>query len=268
VVSTHPTAELIFAQLRRMRNAAGMSQDELGKRMHYSSSMVSAVELGQRPLDPAYLTRADEVFDTGGLFMSLLELAKRDREPLWFRPWLEAEREAIQLRCFGATLIPGLLQTPEYARAVFESDRSLTEAEVEEKLASRIERQSILDKDQPPQLVAVIDEAVLNHFVDGYAHVMANQILHLKALAERPNIKVHIVPASAGLHVGLAGPFVLARAADGGWVGFLDNHLDGVVIDNIEQVATLLERWEDVRSEALSRRQSIDLMKELVEPWI
>ncbi|GAB2941208.1 hypothetical protein GCM10027280_32110 [Micromonospora polyrhachis] len=194
------TADLIRTQLRRMRTAAGLSQEEFGKRAHYSASMVSAVELGQRPLDAAYLARADEVLGTGDLFVRLLELAKRDGEPLWFRPWLDAERRATQLRCFHPTLIPGLLQTANYARALFRGDTSLTEERIEQLVAARLERQTILDRAEPPQFTTVIDEAALDRFA--------------------------------------------------------------------EECAGILARWESVRNEALPRRQSIELIKELVRPWI
>ena len=262
------TADLIRAQLRRMRNAAGLSQEEFGRRAHFSPSMVSAVELGQRPLDDSYLARADEVLDTGGLFVRLLKLAKRDGEPLWFRPWLDAERRASQLRCFHPTLIPGLLQTANYARTLFRGDTSLTDDQVEELVAARLARQAILDRSDPPQFVAVIDESALNRFAEDCAEVMAEQLVHLLACAERPNISVHVIPRTVGLHIGLTGPFVLARSADGGWVGFMDNQLEGVAKDRVEDVATLLARWESVRNDALPRRQSIELIKELVRPWI
>jgi len=262
-----PTADLIRAQLRRMRNAAGLSQEEYGKRAHYSGSMVSAVELGQRPLDAVYLARADEVFGTGGLFVSLLKLAERDGEPLWFRPWLDAERAAKQLRCFEPTLIPGLLQTEGYARAIIRGDTTLTEDEVENLVAARLARQAILTQDHPPQLTAVLDESALRRFADGYAEVMAGQLVHLVACAGRPHISVHVIPAQVGLHIGLSGPFVLARSEDGGWVGHLENQLGGAVVDRTEYVATLLDRWESVRNVALPAWQSTDLIEEVMKPW-
>jgi transcriptional regulator with XRE-family HTH domain len=263
-----PTADLIRAQLRRMRTAAGMSQEDYGKRAHYSASMVSAVELGQRPLDEVYLARADEIFETEGLFAAMLELAKRDGEPTWFRPWLEAERNATQLRCFYPTLIPGLLQTRDYARAVIRTDSRLTEDEVEKFVAARMERQAILDREHPPQFTAVIDQSALQRFAEGCDKVMAEQLSHLVACAEQPHISVHVIPADAGLHVGLDGPFILAKSADDGWVGHLDNQLGGLVADRTEDVETLLGKWESVRNDALPRRQSLDLIKEIVKPWI
>nr|MDT0661442.1 helix-turn-helix transcriptional regulator [Micromonospora sp. DSM 115978] len=261
------TSDLIRAQLRRLRTAAGLSQEEYGKRAHYAASTVSAVELGTRALDLPYLRRADEVLDTGNLFVSLFKLALRDGEPTWFRSFREAEETATQLRCFQPNLIPGLLQTEEYARAIVRLDVSLSEADVEQVVANRLARQAILEGEHPPQFIAVLDESALHRFAESCAGVMAGQLVHLLACARRPHISVHIVPASTGLHVGLAGPFTLARSAEDGWVGFLDSQTGGDNVDSPEAVATLLRVWETVRADALPRQQSIDLIERVVKPW-
>ncbi|MFC4019377.1 DUF5753 domain-containing protein [Micromonospora sp. GCM10011542] len=197
----------------------------------------------------------------------LLKLAERDGQPSWFRPWLDAERAAQQLRCFQPTLIPGLLQTENYARAVLRGDEMLSEESVGRLLAGRMDRQAIFTQSDPPQFVAVIDEMVLRRTGEEIRGLMAEQITHLISCAEQPCVSVHIVPAEVGLHVGLSGPFVLARGADGGWVGHLENQLGGTVVDTEDGLATLLARWESVRNEALSRRQSIELMKRVVTTW-
>ncbi|MFG2054732.1 helix-turn-helix transcriptional regulator [Micromonospora sp. NPDC048930] len=257
------TVDLVRAQLRRLRIAAGMSQEEFGKRVHNSGSQVSAVELGQRPLDKSFLARADEVLQTGGLLVSLLKLAERDGEPVWFRPWLEAERAARQLRLFEPVLIPGLLQAENYARAVLRTDDTLSSDEVDRRVAARLERQAILTADNPPQVFVVLDERTLRQTSDGLSGIMAEQVAHLIALAEQPHVHIHVIPAATSLHIGSSGPFALARSADGGWVGHLENQLGGVVVDREDGVAALLARWEGVRNEALPRRQSSDLMKEV-----
>ncbi|MER6591682.1 helix-turn-helix transcriptional regulator [Micromonospora purpureochromogenes] len=262
-----PTAELIRAQLRRLRVNAELSQEEFGKLVHFSGSQVSAVELGQRPLDRFFLKRADEVLGTGGLLTSLLKLAERDGQPSWFRPWLEAERQAQQLRCYQPTLIPGLLQTDNYARAVIRTNGMLSDEEVDKRVAVRIDRQAIFSRPTPPEFVAVIEEAVLRRVDEDFRGVMAQQITWLIERAGLPNISVHLIPTEVSMHVGLTGPFTLARGVDGGWIGHLENHLGGVVIDSDDEMAILLSRWEGVRNEALSRRQSIELMKEVVTSW-
>ncbi|MEU5788492.1 helix-turn-helix transcriptional regulator [Micromonospora purpureochromogenes] len=262
-----PTAELIRAQLRRLRVNAELSQEEFGKLVHFSGSQVSAVELGQRPLDRFFLKRADEVLGTGGLLTSLLKLAERDGQPSWFRPWLDAERQAQQMRCYQPTLIPGLLQTENYARAVIRTDGTISDDEVEKRVGVRMDRQAVLSRPNPPQFIAVIEETILRRADEGFRGLMTEQIVHMIACTERPHISVHIVPADVSMHVGLTGHFTLARTSDGGWVGQLENQLGGVVVDNEEDVAILLARWESVRNEALSRRQSTELMKEAVTSW-
>ncbi|WP_348651292.1 DUF5753 domain-containing protein [Micromonospora sp. WMMD1128] len=94
--------------------------------------------------------------------MALLKMAERDGLPSWLRPWLEAERNARQLRCFHPTLIPALLQTENYARAVIRCDDLLSEAEVERRVTARMDRQDVLRQENPPQLVVVFDEGVLH----------------------------------------------------------------------------------------------------------
>jgi transcriptional regulator with XRE-family HTH domain len=261
------TADLIRAQLRRLRVAAGLSQEEFGKLVHYSASMVSAVETGTRPYERKLLARADEVLTSGGLLASLLRIAEREGQPSWFLPWLDAERLARQLRVFEPTLIPGLLQTEGYARAVIRCDDLLSDEEVERRVAARLDRQAILTQPDPPQLIAVVDEAILHRHEERFRALMVHQIEHLIACAERPNVSIHVVPLSAGLHIGLFGPFVLTRGVDGGWVAMMENQLTTTPTDNEADLATLLARWETVRNVALSRQQSIELLREVVKPW-
>ncbi|WKU04204.1 helix-turn-helix transcriptional regulator [Micromonospora sp. HUAS LYJ1] len=253
------TADLIRAQLRRQRALAGWNQEELGRRTNYSASTISAVETGTRAMDLPFATRADEVLETGGLFVSLLGMAARNRQPSWFKPWLEAERFAQQLRYFNPTLVPGLLQTANYARAVLRFDDTRPEDEVEEQVGFRMERQEILTKARPPQVVAVIDESALRR----RDAIMGEQLAHLLKMAELPHIHVHVIPADAGLHVGLSGPLALARSADGNWVGHLENQLAGLVVDGEDGMATLLARWEIVRGVALPQALSVALVKEV-----
>ncbi|TCB95743.1 XRE family transcriptional regulator [Micromonospora zingiberis] len=261
------TADLIRAQLRRLRVAAGLSQEEFGKLVHYSPSMVSAVETGSRPYDRSLLARADEVLRSGDLLVALLRIAEREGQPSWFLPWLDAERLASQLRVFQPTLIPALLQTEGYARAVIRCDDLLSDEEVERRAAARLDRQGILTRPDPPQLIAVIDEAILHRRDERFQGLMVHQVEHLIACAERPNISIHVIPLSVGLHIGLSGPFSLARGVDGGWVASQEAQLTARPTDSEADLATLLARWETVRNEALSRQQSIELLKEVAKSW-
>lgn len=257
----------LVRELRQARTGAGMSQEDLGKAINYSSSLVSAVENGQRPPSVEYLTSIDEALNTGGLFERLLnDLVTIDRAPVWLRDWIVFEREATLLRWFQPLLVPGLLQTEDYARAVLEWGGLLDPTEVERGVVSRMERQEILNRPKPPHFIAIIDESVLHRLV-GSVEIMAVQCAHLVTMAERSNVSLHVLPASAGAHAGLAGAFILAKGA-GSEVAHLDTNLRAVVVEQREQVDTLIRKWEALRGEALPRSQSIAKIKEVAGSWI
>ncbi|MGC4879186.1 helix-turn-helix domain-containing protein [Micromonospora sp. DT43] len=260
----HPLAAFIVGEIRRARGASGMTQEAFGRGAGFSASHVSAVEGETRALTMDFIKGADRAFANGGLFERMVG---KLGAPSWFLPWLDAERVATQLRSWQPSLVPGLLQTEQYARAVIRCDDTLSEDEVDKRLAARIDRQAILAQPKAPQFVAVIGEEVLRRAGEDFRGIMAGQITHLTAMAERPNVSVHIVPGDVSMHAGLTGPFILARAADGKWVGQLENQLGGLVVSNDDDVATLLSKWETIRNEALPRRQSTDLMKEVVTSW-
>ncbi|MGC4764723.1 helix-turn-helix domain-containing protein [Micromonospora sp. DT46] len=255
-----PLAAFIVGEIRRARGDAGMTQETFGRGAGFSASHVSAVEGGTRALTMDFIKGADRALRTGGLFERLVASVGA---PSWFLPWLDAERAARQLRLFEPLLVPGLLQTENYARVVMRLNDLMSATEVDQQVSARMDRQRILTGENPPQLVAVLDESALSRTGDGFSGIMAEQVSHLVAMAELPHVHVHVIPATTGLHIGLSGPFALARSADGGWVWHLENQLGGVVADSKDDVASLLAKWEGVRNEALPRRQSIDLMKEV-----
>jgi transcriptional regulator with XRE-family HTH domain len=243
-----------------------MSQEELGKAINYSSSLVSAVETGQRPPTCEYLAGVDRVLKTGGLFQRLLsELVSVDQAPVWLRDWVIFEREATLIRWFQPLLVPGLLQTEAYARAVLEWGGLLSPAEVERSLGSRMERQSVLEKPMPPQFIAIVDEAVLHRLVGG-RELMVDQCERLLASLDRPNVHFHVVPGSAGGHAGLAGPFILAKCRDFE-VAHLDNSLRADIVDRHDSVDTLTRKWEAIRGEALPRAQSREQIEKAARRW-
>ncbi|WP_433345740.1 DUF5753 domain-containing protein [Micromonospora sp. CA-111912] len=180
--------------------------------------------------------------------------ALKRKEPAWFRPWTEIEREAVGLRCFESVVIPGLLQTEAYARAVLACGPLMADAA--DHVESRLRRQAaVFERSRPPLTVFVIDEAALRR---GSPGVMHPQLDHLAAVAQHANVMVHVLPLGAGLHPGQAGPFAIATTPDADDVGYLDDQAAGRITND---VAPLWAVWDTVRSVALPRDQSIDFLK-------
>ncbi|MEU5783495.1 DUF5753 domain-containing protein [Micromonospora lupini] len=176
------------------------------------------------------------------------------REPAWLRPWVETELQASALRAFQVAVIPGLLQTPDYASAVLASG-VLDPDDVADYVETRLRRQTaVLDRRKPPLFVAVIDEFALRR---GDPEIMNPQLDHLVKMARRPNVLLHVLPLDAGLHPGQAGPFVIATTEDGD-VAYLDDQAAGRLTND---TATLWATWDTLRSVALSRRQTIDYLE-------
>ncbi|GIG89126.1 helix-turn-helix domain-containing protein [Plantactinospora endophytica] len=258
----------IADEIRRARVVANQTQDAFGRVANFSASHVSAVENGTRALTREFVQGADRALATGGLFERMLIKLSLDSEPSWLREWIEIERKAETLRWYEYALIPGLLQTEAYARAIFTSMGVLSAEEITTRVTARMERQALLSSEKPPQLIAVLDEGLLHRPVGGPT-VMREQLLHLaKVVAEMPHVRLQVVANSVGAYAGLAGSFVVATLPGGENAAFLDNHLKGVVVQEPADVVSMGKAWESVHSEALPHQQSSKLILEVAERWI
>jgi hypothetical protein len=161
-------------------------------------------------------------------------------------------------------LVPGLLQTAEYARAVLAARPNTSEEEVDDLVAARLARQAILDRDDPPLLWAVIDETVL-HRPAGDSKVMHDQLMHLVDMSARPNITVQVVPYTAGAHSGLRGAFVIADFDDAPSIAFLETAAEGETVEEPSTLAKVALIFDTLRSEALPRSASADMIRKAAE---
>jgi transcriptional regulator with XRE-family HTH domain len=259
--------------LRHYRTAAGLTPEELGARIYLSASQIRKVEEGIRTPTEA-LTRACEAIpelNSNGALATLRELLKdhlRQRAyPGWFHAWPDHEARARRLRNFELVVVPGLLQTEAYARAILSTRIGATDDELDEAVAARLERQRILYREQPPELWILLDEAVLRRPVGGL-EVMADQLGHLAVAARRPHVVLQVIPLAAGAHEGMrGGAFVLADFADGPSFGYQDTAVTGQIVEDGNQVEALATTWDTLRLEALPRRASLQLVEEVARTW-
>jgi transcriptional regulator with XRE-family HTH domain len=196
--------------VRYYREQAGLSQVELAALVNCSHDVISRIETGDRAPAKDFPERLDAVkeLDTrGGLARIWKKLSKGLRlqaVPGWFRPWAHLEARALALRLYEPLILPGLFQTEEYARRILAVEPGADRDKLDEQVADRMGRQTILYRAEAPQLWSVMDEAVLHRCIGG-ADAMHAQLLHLVELAERPRVTIQIIPASVGEHAGLLG---------------------------------------------------------------
>jgi transcriptional regulator with XRE-family HTH domain len=261
------------AELRYYRERAGLSQTELAALVNVSHDVISKIETGDRPPAKDFPERLDAVpqLDTNGalarLWKNLRKGLRHRAMPGWFRPWAHIEAEATVLRSYEPLLVPGLLQTEEYARAIFAIRPGGKRDDLEDQVAARMERQAILDRSDAPQLWCVLDEFVLQRCVGG-AKVMHDQLEHLADVAERPRTSVQVIPASTGEHAGLLGGFVIADLDGVPGMVYLETAAEGQIADSPAIVTYTTFSFDSLRSEALPRAASRDLITKVArERW-
>jgi DNA-binding XRE family transcriptional regulator len=258
------------AELRHYRERAGLSQTELAALVTVSHDVISKIETGERPPAKDFPGRLDAVpeLDTrGGLTRLWGNLRKGLRHraiPGWFQPWTHFEAQAVTLRSYEPLLIPGLLQTEDYARAILAARPGGKHDDLDDQVAARIDRQGILARADAPQLWCVVDEGVLHRCI-GDAKVMHDQLVHLADLAENPQTTIQVIPASAGAHAGLLGGFVIADLDGSPGMVYLETAAEGQIADSPAIVAHAMLRFDALRSEALPRAASRDLIMKVAE---
>lgn len=272
---------LLADELKAHRTARGWTQADVAARTNFSESLIAQVEtcrksatpdLG-RALDRAFATPGfSENADTGewtpGTFGRLVRRLRKLPFPASFGTFEPREAEATALYIFEHSMIPGLLQTEAYARAILETHPDVTDDVVSERLAGRMSRQAILGRDDPPPPVvcALIDQSALNREIGG-PKVMRDQLVHLATLSRRPNITVQVIP-NTGAHPGLLGAFTVADLGGAPAIVNLEDIADGRVTEDADTVSMVALRFHSLRGDALSKGASRDLIEGVIrERW-
>jgi transcriptional regulator with XRE-family HTH domain len=249
--------EYFVVQLRRFRHDRGLSQAQLAERINFSPGLISMVETLQRAPTADFTAACDAALDTGGALANLLPMIAREAYPKWFQSFVTLEGEAVGIEDFEVQLVPGLLQTEEYARAVFELAWPLPdEEEISQMLRARLERQRVLDRKSPPSLWMVLDESILIRRV-GTARIMAEQLAHLVEMATRPNLILQILPIDRAGRAPLDGSFVLLQLEHDERIAYTEGLGSGKLLPEPRDVERAARAMNVVRSEALSASESI-----------
>ena len=261
-------------ELRRLREQAGLTCEDVGQRLECSGTRISRIETGRIGARPGDVRELLEIYGvTGAGADALVQLARDARRKGWWHtygpvlpPWFEAyiglESDAARLCDFQPMVVPGLLQTEAYARAVLRAGPDVGCGEdLDRQVALRIQRQAILDQASPPGLWVVLSESVLRMQVGGLA-VMRAQLRRLAELAARPNLTLQVLPFGSAAHAQPIGPFTLLEFADPAdpAVVYLEHLTGSLILENEEEVLRYRLLFDHLRAAALGAGPSADLV--------
>ncbi|MCW2893629.1 MAG: hypothetical protein QOG28_2276 [Trebonia sp.] len=245
-------------QLRKERLGNGWSLDELARNTSINAAHLSRIENGHRPPTEKVATACDAAFPSrrGWFLEYFTELQRWAEVPSWFRPWAEYEMSTTALHVWSPSVIAGLLQAEDYARAIVSEGPGITPEQVSERVANRMARQKrVLFRDDPPRAWFLIDITSLRRMAAS-GPVMAAQLRHLLAVSELPNVTIQVVPEC--VHAGLLGGFTVADGA-----AYAESVVSGQVFTDEETVSTLARRFDTIRGEAMRVSESAALLREM-----
>ncbi|MGI5427177.1 helix-turn-helix domain-containing protein [Streptomyces sp. CA-179760] len=259
-----PTAsplDYFGSELRRYRESAGLSQKELGDCIFCTGSLVGQIETAHKVPTREFAERADAALMTDGSFSRLVGLVLRSQLPAWFQAYAEMEARATYISTYQGQLVYGLLQTPEYARAVLATGMP---DNLDDLVAARMERQRILKGKQPPLTLVVLDEAALHRPI-GSDEIMRNQLAHLLSFRDQRWVNIQVLPFKAGEHASLVGSFNALRFDDDPEIVYTEDMISGHMTANPDTVREAARRYASLQAAALSVRDSAALIARVME---
>ncbi|WP_344023755.1 helix-turn-helix domain-containing protein [Streptomyces luteireticuli] len=259
-------AEEFGREIRYAREARGWTQEMLASKLWVQQPYVSKVERGQQLASPQFAEQCDKAFGTPGVYARMRQRAADAGNPVWFIPYLRLERESVSICDYSNAFVMGMLQTPEYAEAVYRSARPKESAAGIKRLVDeRMRRRELFEAPDPPSLWVILHEAVLRSRV-GSARIMQRQLRHLLAASEVPGISLQVFPFQAGAPARGVAFNVLTRQ-NGAEVLYEETYQQGRVDDSVEAVAEARAAYERLRAGALSPAESLNLITHVMEAY-
>jgi transcriptional regulator with XRE-family HTH domain len=258
-------------ELRRLREAAGITIDAVADRLECSSSKISRIETGHSGATPRDVRDMLAVYGViGTVAEDLVQVAREARQKGWWHlygtvltgAYVGLEAAASSIQQYEAQVVPGLLQSPEYARTMICKARpDISETEVDRRVRVRMARQSLVTQDDPLHLGVVLDEAVFHRLVGGFA-VMRRQLDHLVMVAGLPNVALQVLPFAVGAHAGMDGSFAILGYEDPADpdVVFAENAAGGLFLEKDEELRRYHVIFEQLRASALPPDQSVEYL--------
>ncbi|MFE7984533.1 helix-turn-helix domain-containing protein [Streptomyces cellulosae] len=251
-------------QLKLRREAVGLRVPEFAVAVGYGEDLVYKIESGKRIPRPEYLDTADEVLRAGNLVAAMKEDVRKVRYPKKVRDLAQMEARAVELQLYDPVNLHGLLQTPEYARALFRMRRPrYAEEEIERGVAARVARKAVFDRNSAPELSFIQDEWTLRRRLGGRDIVRA-QLEHLLVVAQLPNVEIQVMPMDREEHAGADGGIEVLKFEDGTAVGRSPAVAGGRPVTDPRQLRILELRYGIIRAQALTPLESTAFIERLL----
>ncbi|MBT2382140.1 helix-turn-helix transcriptional regulator [Streptomyces sp. ISL-11] len=280
--SVNPTVRRrrLGQELRKLRELKGMTAEEVAERLLVSQSKISRLENGRRSISQRDVRDLCGVYgvEDHRIVDSLMQMAKESRQQGWWHAfgdipysvYIGLETDAASLRVYEASLVPGLLQTPNYASAVTEGSwPEATAADIERRVQVRMRRQErITEPENPLRLWAVIDESALRRIV-GSRSIMREQMRQLVRFSMEPHITVQVLPYDVGAHPGMYGKFSILEFTDpqDASTVYLEGITSDLYLEKPNDVQTYSVMYEHLRMQALNADHSRQFIDRVAEEW-
>ncbi|MFC8518977.1 helix-turn-helix domain-containing protein [Streptomyces sp. NPDC057257] len=257
--------------LKFLRERKGLTQKEFGKLVGYGPDAISAMERGVRIIRPEVLTQADELLDAGGLLLEVIPDVEeamtrtRTRHPEWYRDYAGLEAEAVELHFYANSGVPGLLQTADHALAVFVKRRPFLDQEtIERRVADRLSRQQVFDRDPAPIVSYVLEEVLLDRPIGG-RRVHADQLRRMLHVGQMQNVEIQVMPTKVEEHPNPGSAFNLLTPRGRGQVAYTEAQGYPRLITDLEEVRKIADRYGIMRAMALSPSETRKLIEQKLE---
>ncbi|MBT2444146.1 helix-turn-helix domain-containing protein [Streptomyces sp. ISL-36] len=251
-------------QVKLLRETSGLTQAQLGERVGYGEAQIAAVEQGRRIPRPELVDAVDREVGARGVLVAMKGEVAKARYPGFFRRYAQLEPGAVELHAYDTHMIKGLLQTEEYARAVFRMWRPLLDEEtVEQRVAARMERQKLFARRPAPLLSFVVEEHVLRRPLGG-REVSRGQLEQLLLYGHMRNVELQVMPTGREEHAGLAGPFTLIHLGDQRRMAYTEVQDTSALYVDPRKVSPLEATYGILRAQALTPRESLIFIEKLL----
>ncbi|MEU3355822.1 helix-turn-helix transcriptional regulator [Streptomyces sp. NPDC037389] len=261
-------AEYFGTEVRAWRTKKGMSQRELGKAAQYGQQYVAKVEAGERLASPQFARACDAVFGTPETFTRLRRRIVQGAFSDWFEPFKKLERRATVILAYASTFIVGLLQTEDYAHAIFRKAHPCDSPQVTaEKVERRIVRRQVLQADNPPLLWVILDESCLRRPTGG-PRVMAEQLAYLlEQCRPTSTLTLQVLPFASGTPAWHSAFTIMEFGTDEPAVLNQEDMGTGQIVDDVEMLTQANLFFDRLRADALSPDASQALIRKVMEEW-